>query len=151
MVRLERDLAEAFMHAGLAPRRAPMGAGEEVSHGLGEVAQRLLLHGLRAGREPVVFGTGLGQLCALLAITRSMTSRLPKQLLLDGQVPYEPGMPAMLHQHHLLSRCWQQPKPRHTRKVTAATDTNEKSRPMQAGIGVPPRHKCWGFPPKEVR
>jgi hypothetical protein len=151
MVRLERDLAEAFMHAGLTPRRAAMGAGEEVLHGLGEVPQRLLLHRLRPGREPVVFGADLSQLCALLGIARRMTSRLPKLLLLDGQVPHEPGMPAMLNQHQLLSRCWQQPKPRHTRKVTAATDTNEKSQPIQAGIGVPPRYKCWGFPPKEVR
>jgi hypothetical protein len=45
-------------------------------------------------------------------------------LLLHSKVPYEPGMPAMLQQHHLLSRRRRQPEPRHTRNLATATDTN---------------------------
>jgi hypothetical protein len=36
-------------------------------------------------------------------------------------------MPAMLQQHLLLRRCRQQSEPRHTRKVTNATDTQRAS------------------------
>ena len=54
VARLETDLPEAFMHPSFAPRRTPMGAGEETPHGLREVPQRLLLHCLRPGRQPVV-------------------------------------------------------------------------------------------------
>jgi hypothetical protein len=128
-----------------------MGAGEEVPHGLSEVAQRLLLHGLRPGRQPVVFGAGLGQLRRLLAVPRGATARLPQLLLLHGQVPHEPRMPAMLQQHRLLSRRRQQPESRHSRNVSAPTDKDGNCPPAHVRIGVPPRHKCRGFPPKEFR
>ena len=145
---LQRYLPEAFMHAGLAPRRATMGASEEVLHRLGEVAQRLLLHGMRAGCQPVVFGADLRQLSALLVIARSMASRLPPLLLLDSQIPDEAGVAAMLHQHHLLSRCGQQSEPRHTRKITTTTDTTGGRRRAQVRIGIPRRQKCWGSHPR---
>ena len=116
MARLYPDLSEALMLAGLAPRRTAMGAGEKIPHGLREVTQRLLLHRLGPGRQPVVFGADLRQLRGLLVVPRSATARLPKLLLLHGQIPYEPRMPAMLQQHHLLGRRRQQPEPRHIRK-----------------------------------
>jgi hypothetical protein len=141
---LEADLAETFMHAGFAPRRATMGAREEVLHGLREIPQCLLLHRLRSGCKPAVFSTDLGQLRRLFVVPRGATSWLPKLLLLHGQVPYEPGMPAMLQQHHLLSKRRQQPKPRHTRNLATATDTNRQRTPAYAGIGVPFRNKGRG-------
>ena len=85
MVRLEPDLPEAFMHAGFAPRRAAMGASEEILHGLREVAEGLLLHGLRPGRQPVVLGADHGQLGGLLVVPGSAPPRLPKLLLLHGK------------------------------------------------------------------
>jgi hypothetical protein len=121
------DMAEAFMYRGLPPRGATVGASEKVSHGLVEIAQRLLLHRLRSRGQPVIFGAYLRQLRRLLVISRGAASRLPKLLLLDGQVPHEPGMPAMLRQHHLLRRGWQQPKPRHSRTISTATDNKRRS------------------------
>jgi hypothetical protein len=138
MARLDPDLAETFMHTGLAPRRAPIGAGEKAPHGLRKIPQRLLLDRLRPGPQPVVFGTDLGQLRRLLVIPRGAAPRLPQLLLLHRQIPHKPGMPAMLQQHHLLSRCRQQTKPRHIRKVATATDTNRHCSPRRPGSANDP-------------
>jgi hypothetical protein len=151
MAWLEANLSEAFVHAGLAPGGTAMGAGEEVTHGLREVAQRLLLHRLRSGRQPVVFGTYLSQLRRLFVVSRRAASGLPHLLLFHGQVPHEPGMPAMLQHRHLLSRCRQQPEPRHTGKVATATDSSGQRQPAHVGIGVPRRGNCRGFSPKDFR
>jgi hypothetical protein len=151
MTRFQSDLAEAFISAGLAKCRAAMGAREEVAHRLCEVAQRLLLHCLRPRRQPDIFGADLGQLGRLLVIARGVTAGLPKLLLLDGQVPHEPGVAAMFHQHHLLRRRWQQPEPRHIRKVDHATDNNGQCKPAYVGIGVPPWREGRGFSPKGPR
>lgn len=139
------------MHVGLAKRRAPMSTGKKAQHGLGEVAQRPLLDRLRPGRQPVVFCADLGQLGRLLAIPGSAAPRLPQLLLFHGQIPHKPSMPAMLHQNRLPSRCGQQSEPpRHIRKVATATDNSGPCTIAYLGIGVPPRHNCRGFPPKEV-
>lgn len=143
------DLPKAFMHARLAKRRAPMGARKEVPHSLGEVPQRLLLHRLRPGRQPVIFGAGLGQLRALLVVRRSTTARLPQLLLLHSQIPHKPGMLAMLHQPHLLSRRRQQPKPRHTRNLATTTDNKWNARPVGRYRSYFPTC-CRRFQPKEV-
>src|SRR5882757_3249648 len=135
------DLPEPLMHAGLAPRGTPMGASEEILHGLCEVPQRLLLHCLRPGRQPVVFGARRGQLCRLLVVSGSVATRLPEQLLLYGQVPHEPSMAAVLQQHHLLSRRRQQAKPRHARKLATATDINRSRNMAHHRISAPSRHK----------
>jgi hypothetical protein len=145
MARFYPDLSEAFMLAGLPPRRTAMGAGEKVPHGLREVTQSLLLHRLGPSRQPVVVGADFRQLRGLLVVPRSATARLPKFLLLHAQIPYEPRMPTMLQQHHLLSRCWQQPEPRHTRNLATATDTNGLHASAHIGVGV----LCQGFQPKE--
>jgi hypothetical protein len=113
-----------------------MGAGEEVPHGLGEVAQRLLLHRLRPRRQPIVFGSGLGQLRRLFVISRGAAPWLPQLLLFHRQVPHEPRMPAMLQQHLLLNGRRHQPEPRHTRKVATATDTGGHHTPAHDGIGI---------------
>jgi hypothetical protein len=149
VARLEPDLPEPFMHKGLTPGRPAMGAAEKTTHRLGEVAQRLLLHRLRPGRQPVTFGAYLSQLRRLLVVPRRPAPGLPKLLLLDGQIPHEPCMTAMLQQHHLLSGCWQQSKPRHSRKLATATDTNRHRSPAHGESGVAPRYECRGFRPKE--
>jgi len=136
--RLKPDLPEAFVHASLAPRWTAMVSGEKVPHGLREVPQSLLLHSLRPGRQPIVFGTNVGQLRALLVVSRSAAAWLPKLLLLHGQIPHKAGMPAVLQQHHLLSGSRQQPEPAHTENVTVDTDN----------IG---RRQTAGFQPKELR
>jgi hypothetical protein len=128
-----------------------MRACEEAPHGLRKVAQRLLLDRLRAGCQPVVFGADLGQLGRLLVVPRGATSWLPKLLLLYSQVPYKPGMPAILRQHRLLSRCGHQSEPRHIRKVTAATDTNCDHGDARSRIDAAPRHKYLAFPPMGAR
>ena len=46
------DDPEPFMHARFTPGRPTVRPGEEVTHGLGEVTQRLLLHRLRPRRQP---------------------------------------------------------------------------------------------------
>lgn len=124
MVRSQPGLSKALMYASLAPRRAAIDASEEAPHSVGEVAQSLLLHRLRTGRQPGVFGTDLSQLGALLVVPRAVTAWPPKSLLLHGEIPYEPRMPAMFQQPNLLSWRRQQSEPRHTSKVATATDTS---------------------------
>ena len=63
-----------------------MGAVEKVAHRSREVPQRPLLHGLRPGRQPVVFGAGRSQLGTLIVVIRCSAARLPVLLLLDGQI-----------------------------------------------------------------
>lgn len=149
VARLEPNLTEPFMNAGLAPRRSAMGSGEKILHSLSEIAQCLLLHRLRPGRQPVVFGADVSQLRRLFAVPRGAAAWLPHLLLLDGQVPHELCMPTMLQQHHLLCGCWHQPKPRHTRKIATATDNNGQCTPAHVGFGIPPRHNRPDFTPKE--
>ncbi len=151
MLRLNADLAEAFMYAGLTPRWTTMGAVEEVAHGSGEVSKRLLLHGLRACSEPVSFSANLRQLGGLLVVPRGLATRLPQLLLLHRQIPNKPSVSAMLQQHLMLSRCRQQPEPRHVRKVTMITDTSGSRVQAYVGMGVLSLHKGRRFPPKKVR
>ncbi len=128
VARFDSDLPESFMLAGLAPGRATVGAVEKVVHRLGEVPQRLLLHGLRSSSQPVVFGAGRGQLRTLLAVSGCMAARLPMPLLLHGQIPHKPRMATMLSQHRRLLNAGQQPKPRHPNNITRTTDKPTKRR-----------------------
>ena len=130
VARFESDLPESFMRAGLTPRRATVGAVEKVAHRLREVAQRspasgrypLLLHGLRPGCQPVVFGAGRSQLGALLVVTRRLAAWLPVLLLLGGQIPHKPGMTTVFGQRCRLLRAGEQPKPAHSNNLGATTD-----------------------------
>ena len=117
------------MHTGFAPRRAPVCAAEEVAHRLREIPQRLLLHRLGAGRQPLVFGARGGQLRTLLVVVRRATARLPMLLLLDRQIPYVPGVAAMLSQSRRLLSSRKQPISGHTEKLTPTTDTTQKGEP----------------------
>ena len=130
MLRLDANLPKPFLHTGFAPLRAVMRPGEKVAHRLGEVPQRLLLHGLGACCQPVVLGAGDSQLSTLFVVARRAASRLPVLVLLDGQVPHEPRMATMLGQRRRLVSGRNQPVSRHTSNLAATTDKLPKG---QAG------------------
>jgi hypothetical protein len=147
VAQLEADLSEALMNTGLAPRGTPVGAGEEIPHSLSKVAQRLLLYGLRPGRQPPVFKANLGQLRRLLVIPRRVPPRLPELLLLNSQIPHETGLAAVLQQEHLLGRGWRQPEPRHSRRLVTTTDNNGRRMLAHVRVRGPGSHECRGLPP----
>lgn len=109
MTGLHRNLPESFISSGFAPRRAAVSSCDEVLHGMSEIPQRLLLHRHRPSPQPYKFGPRLGQLASLLVISRrGTTARPPASMLLDRQIPDEPGMPGMLQEPGLLVGCRQQ-------------------------------------------
>jgi hypothetical protein len=59
-----------------------------------EVPERLLLHNHAALSQPWERGTGLGELAALLGVSRRPTAWLPPVALLHSQVPQVPGVRA---------------------------------------------------------
>ena len=126
VVWFDSDLTESFMLAGLAPGRATVGAAEKVSHRLSEVPQRLLLHGLRPGCQPVVFGAHRRQLGTLLVILGCFSAWLPVLLLLYGKIPHKPGMATVLGQACRLLRARKQPKPAHINNLGRSTDNRPK-------------------------
>jgi hypothetical protein len=125
-MRFDRDLSETLVYTGLSPGRTTVSADKKVAHRLSEISQCVLLHGLRTGSQPCVFGTCRGQLTTLLVVPRYTTSRPPIRLLLDRQVPYIPGVTTMLGQRHGLLCRRKQPIARHTYNVTTATDKSSK-------------------------
>ena len=122
MLRLDTDLPKSLVHSDFSPRRAAMGPAEETAHRLGEVAQRLLLHGLGASRQPVVLSAGRSQLSTLLVIAGCPPTGLPMLLLLDSQIPHIPCMATMLRQHHRLVSRRKKPVSRHTRNIVTTPD-----------------------------
>ena len=140
VTRFDRDLPEPLMDTGFAPGRAAVRSGEKIPHRLSEVPQRLLLHRLRARRQPIMLGTRRSQLSTLIVISRRAATRLPVQLLLDGQVPHKPGMATMLRQHHRLLSGWKQTVTRHPRKLSATTDKSQTG-----DAALPPLAKARGF------
>jgi len=110
----DSDLPEPFVLSGLAPSGSAVGASEEVGHGLMEVTQGLLLYRHAARCEPRVLGAGLGQLASLFAIGGGRSpSRPPVRVLLDGEIPHEPGVRAVRQQTNLLGGRRTQPVARH--------------------------------------
>src|SRR5215208_3158727 len=109
VTRFHGDLPKSLVNTGLAPRRAVMRSVEEVLHGLGEIPQRVLLHGLTPSTKPPVLCTRLRQLRRLLQIAGRLATRLPV-VLLHRQIPYVPRIPTMRQQSLLLLRGRQQPE-----------------------------------------
>ncbi len=134
VARFESDLSKPLVPAGFTPCRTTVCAFEKVAHRLREVPQRLLLHGLRPGRQPSVFGAGRSQLGTLLVITRRSAPRLPVLLLLYGQIPHKTGMATMLGQYCRLLNTRKQPKPAHPRNIGASTDNTSK---QERGVSSP--------------
>ena len=80
-----------------------MRAAQVACHGLGEVAQRLLLNHLNACGQPRVLRAGGGELPTLLQVARSaLATWAPMPVLLDREVPNVPGVATMFPQHSLL-------------------------------------------------
>jgi hypothetical protein len=119
-----------------------MAAVEKVAHRLREVPQRLLLHRLRPGCQPLVFSAGRRQLSTLLVVAGHVAAWLPV-LLLHSQIPHKPGVAAMLGQCCRLLTPGKQSKPAHSNNVTAATDNSPKGEKrrclprLKSGISAP--------------
>jgi len=127
VARFDRDDPEALVSAGLAPSGPAVGAGEVISHGLGEVPERLLLHYVAAFGQPSVLGTGFGELDGLREVPwHGAAAGTPPGLLFDGEVPDVPGVRAVPGQDGLL--CWRrcQPVAGHESDLVATTDSLEE-------------------------
>ena len=133
-------LPKSFVHTSLTPRRATVRPAEEVAHRLSEIPQGLLLHRLRASRQPTVLGARSGQLGGLLVIARRAAAGLPMTLLLNRQIPHVSGVTAMLGQPRRLLSSRKQPVSRHIDNVTATTDNTPKG-----DAAIPPPAKARGF------
>ena len=119
---------KSLIPPGFTPSRPPRGVAriEECGHRVGVVAKRLLLHRLRAFRQPSVFRSCLSELTALLMVARgALPSRAPVLVLLYGEVPYESGLRTVIPQHHLLSGGWEQPVSGHANTLATTTDISE--------------------------
>ena len=100
---------------------------EEGGHRSGEVPQRLLLHHLRARAQPVMVCAGGGELAALLQVARrALAALMPVRVLLDGEVPYIPGVRAVAAQQRLLAERGKQPEPGHANTLARTTDVSEE-------------------------
>ncbi len=148
MTRFHPDLPKPFVHTGFTPRRAAVCTGEEVTHGLREIPQRLLLHRLTAGTKPPVLGARVRQLRGLLDIAGRLAARLPVLLLLYRQIPHKARVPAVRQQCLLLLSGRQQTKSGHIR-ITATTDSRGRSARAPRDW-LPPRTEVLGFHPKET-
>jgi hypothetical protein len=126
VARFESDLAESFMVSGRTPRRATVGAVEKVAHRLGEVPQRLLLHSLRPGRQPLVFGAGRRQLGTLLVVPGHLATWLPILPLLYGKIPPKPGVAAVFGHCCRLLKAGKQSEPAHINNIGTTTDNRPK-------------------------
>jgi hypothetical protein len=118
---------EAFVASGFPPSRPTVSTGEEVHRRLGEVSQCLLLHHLAACTQPPDLGAGLGELSALLQVTRrAATSGPPRGLLLDREVPHKPDMRAVVLQHCFLGGSRLQAIAGHSNTISRYTDVPEE-------------------------
>ncbi len=112
--RLTTDDTKAFVLPGLAPGWPLMSSREEVPDRLVEISQRLLLHRLRSGPQPVERGPGFGQLSRLLDVPRSSAFVAgPHRPLLQCEIPQVPCVPALHQQRSLLCGSRVHPKPAH--------------------------------------
>jgi hypothetical protein len=133
VARLESNLPESFVPTGLTPRRTTMRPVEKVAHRLREVAQRLLLHGLRPGGQPAEFSAGSSQLSTLLVVTGRLPTQLPVPLLLDGKIPHKTCVATVFGQRRRLLTGREHSKPTHAENICPSTDKLSKG-----GGGVSP-------------
>jgi hypothetical protein len=140
VLRFDRDLPKSLMHTGLTPCRTAVRSAEKAAQCLGEITQRLLLHGLRTSRQPIVLGTCRGQLSALLVVAGRATTELPVLLLLDGEIPHIPSVTTMLRQNRRLLRRRKQSVTRHVSNLAATTDKLSKGE-----AALPSVAKAKGF------
>jgi hypothetical protein len=141
----DRDDPKSFVPPSFPPRRSPgwVSRVKECGHRSSEIPQGLLLDHLRALLQPWVLCAGGCKLPTLLQISRSTSAtRTPVQVLLDGQVPHEPGMRAVAPQHRLLNGRREHPVPRHANTIAIPTDISGEVRrrlPSPGGRSPMPR------------
>ena len=93
--------------------------------------------------EPRVLPAGCRELSALLQVgRRARSAGAPVGVLLDGEVPYIPGVAAVTFQHVLLGRRGKQPVPRHANTLANAADiygeVKRRFDPgLKAGVSAP--------------
>ena len=116
---------ESFIPPGFAPRR-PSGRTlrvEECGCRLSKVSQGLLLHRLGACTQPVMLGSGFGELPRLLQVARrARTARAPVLMLLHGEIPHIPSMGAVVPQHRHLGGRGKQPVLGHANTLATTSD-----------------------------
>ena len=125
MPSLDRDDPESLFAPCLAPRLPPglVVRVEELGHRLSEIPQRLLLYHLRTCSQPRVLSPVFGELPTLLQVALSARPpRPPVRMLLHGQVPHEPSIPAMVPQHGLLRGRGKQPISGHANILSIIAD-----------------------------
>jgi hypothetical protein len=77
--------------------------------------------------QPWVRGPRLGKLPALFQIARrACPARVPVGVLLDGQIPYVPGVSAVVPQHRLLGGRGEQPVPGHANILASTADISRE-------------------------
>jgi hypothetical protein len=119
MFRSHPHLPEPFMSTCFAPCRSAVRAVEKIAHGLGEIAQCLLLHRHRARPQPIELRSRFGQLPGLLDVSRrGSASWTPTGMLFHSQVPDEPRVGAVPEQPCRLFTCRQQTVAGHESNVT---------------------------------
>jgi len=117
------DYPKPLIPASLPPRRPAMGSGEVVRHSLRKVSQRLLLHHNRAFAQPVILSSRLSELPALFRETGcAFPARPPVRLLLHCQIPYKPGMGAVLTQLRFMAWGRHETIPGHDATLAARYD-----------------------------
>jgi hypothetical protein len=137
--------AEPFVPPSLPPRRPPgwVVRVEERGHCLGEVPKCLLLHHLGACGQPGILSPGCRELPTLLQVAgRARAPRAPVRVLLNREVPYEPGLAAVIVQQCLLGRRGEQPVPGHANIIANTTDIPEEVKRrflpgLEAGVSTP--------------
>jgi hypothetical protein len=125
--RLHGDDPESLVSVDLTPGRSPGGVLriKERSHRLSEIPQGLLLHHLAARTQPVMLGTGCGELLTLLQVPWcAPSSRSPLLVLLNGHVPGKPSVRAVAPQHRLLARRGNHAVTGHANTLAKVTDNS---------------------------
>jgi hypothetical protein len=123
LLRPECNDPKSLIAARFAPRRLTVGAGEEACHRVSEVPQGLLPHHLATSAKPKMFGASGGELTALLHPTGSVAAAGPPPgLLFDCEIPYIPGVCAVILQNPFLGGRRVQSVTRHANTLAIATD-----------------------------
>ena len=113
------------MPCGDIPGRVHISMGGETAGDAGEEGLALAAPrcDMPARRATLTLCPCFGQLAALLQVVgRACSARVPVRVLLDSQVPYIPGMGALIPQHRFLGGRGEQPVPGHANIVAMITD-----------------------------
>jgi len=140
---------ESLVLPGLPPGGAAAAAVEEVVHGVGEVAEGLLLDRLRPLGEPRVLRAGRCELPGLLKVAgRGLAALAPVGMLLDREVPHVPGVRAVPEHGCFLLRSGLEAISGHTNiiaKIVCQAVMSISSQPGPVDRRLPCRSRGQGF------